>query len=200
MPIAKLHVNMDRLHNTNKAQFEHAIAKWDTKIAWRRLATCMGLAFIDTLDLDEATARKLKGHGKQKYAEVTPLHVDVDDERQDKLTCEGRLAIQAQQQARRCQQIADRIKRNHGAPTAKDQLLSDVDKTQKRQENDLLNIHTCAKLIANINAGSDHEKCLEDKLHPYMPYDWSTYPTFRWHQQNFEKDVQRYTDGNPSQK
>ena len=91
-----------------------AISRWDTKRAWRGIAKCIELGFIDALDLDETTAKKLKGHGKPTFAEITPD--PLDDEAVEKLTKEGHMAKRATKQARRCQQINDRIRRNLGQP------------------------------------------------------------------------------------
>ena len=64
--IEKLHANMDRLIAANAYNIDRANARWDSTGAWRRIAKCIELGFIDALELDECTAKKLKGHGKPK--------------------------------------------------------------------------------------------------------------------------------------
>ncbi len=117
---------MDNIIALNEASIDWDIANWNTRAAWRRTAKCIELGFIDASELDETTAKKLKGHGKPKYDTSAPE--PLDDKAMEKLTPEGHKSRRATQQARRCQQIADRIKRNHGQPTAKDKLVGPVKK------------------------------------------------------------------------
>lgn len=60
--------------------------------------------------------------------------------------------------------------------------------------NDDINRLTCAKLIINIKQDVMHESHLADKVHPYMPYDWTSFAVFRYHQQRYEKDAKQYHD------
>ena len=143
--LQKLHDNMDRVIAQNEDAIDHDTAHWHTKAAWRNIAKCIELGFIDALELDDIAAKKLKGHGKPKYDTAVPD--PIDDEEVEKLTIEGRKARRATLQARRCQQIADRIKRNHGKPTAKDMLLDPSKRERIAAENDRINHLTCAKLI-----------------------------------------------------
>ena len=85
--------------------------------------------------------------------------------------------------------MADRIKRNLRQPTAKDKLVDEQRREEIRKENDCINQLTCAKIILHIREEAEHEKHLADKLHPYMPYDWSTYATFKLHQSRYEVDA-----------
>ena len=124
---------MDRIFAQNEETIDWDTAKWNTKAAWRRIAKCIELGFIDALEVDDTTANKLKGHGQPKYDTAVPD--PIDDEAVEKLTPEGHKARRATQQARRCQQIADRIKRNHRKPTAKDLLVEPSRKLKILAEN-----------------------------------------------------------------
>ena len=127
----KVHTNMDRVIAHNEKTMDRDTSNGNTKAAWRNIAKCIELGFIDALELDETAAKKLKGHGKPKYDTAVPDPPDVPEV--DYLTPEGPKARRATLQARRCQQIADRIKRNHGTPTAKDKLLDPAKKTSLSQ-------------------------------------------------------------------
>jgi len=188
----KVHTDMDRTFAENEEAINWDIQHWNTKAAWRRIAKCIEHAFIDALEVDEQTARKLKGHGKPKYATAAPD--PIDDVAVKQQTSEGAKARRATQQSRRCQQIADRIKRNHRQPTAKDMLIEPARKAKILAENASINELTCAKLITNIRSDAAHEEHLAGKLHPFMPYDMTTYSTFRWHQKRYEDDARKFSN------
>ena len=90
---------MDRAINQNEDAMDYDTAKWHTKAAWRNIARCIELGFIDALDLDDATAKTLKGHGKPKYDTAVPDPPDGAPVKH--LTPEGPKARRATQQARR---------------------------------------------------------------------------------------------------
>ena len=58
--LTKLHLNIDRLIDANEYHIDAAIHRWDSKAAWRRISNCIELDFIDGLEVDEATAKKMK--------------------------------------------------------------------------------------------------------------------------------------------
>ncbi len=58
--ITQLHVNMDRLIELHEQEIDTSTRRWDTKAAWRRIAKCIELVFIDALEVDELTGRKIK--------------------------------------------------------------------------------------------------------------------------------------------
>ena len=41
----------------NEAHIDWETAMWNTKAAWRRIATCIGLGFVDAPQLDETSAK-----------------------------------------------------------------------------------------------------------------------------------------------
>ena len=108
----------------------------------------------------------MKGHGKTKFTVVKPERQDNDPI--EYLTPQGHHARRATQQSRRCQQIADRIRRACGKGTKKDKDISDVAKEMILEEYAQLNTHTCAALMTNIDDKIEHEANLCNKLHPYM--------------------------------
>ena len=58
--LIKLHANMDRIITKEQSHIDQETWNWDTRAAWRRIAKCIELGFIDALELDDVAAKNLK--------------------------------------------------------------------------------------------------------------------------------------------
>ena len=176
--LAELHADMDAKFIAKAPQLQAAIARCDTKTAWRSIARLIELAFTDALGLDEAEAAKVSGHGKPKFKKIIPEPRGIDGE---PVCCtpQGSEALRAAKQEQRCSQIADRIKRIVAGPGAHPRGDAIIQEYLK------LNAETCAKLLTNLNTCNEHEQAIADRVSPANCSSWQHFAFFRLHERKF---------------
>ena len=147
--LQKVHDEMDKQLEKHRDLIDNAIWWKDTRTVWRAIAKTIEHGFIDGLEVDDYTAKKMKGRDKPKFKVAKQERQDPDPIHY--LTPQGHQARLATQQSRRCQQIADRIRKACGKGTKKDEDINKNAKKKILDEYAKLNAQTCAILITNIN-------------------------------------------------